>query len=167
MSAAPALPCVLTTATAVSRAALPTCRPRAIEGVAFYRNHTVGLLRRYFRVSMGIGRVPSVLGNMVFRSRVSSYRLRTFEDRVIFVLDIERCIRRLDRASQEVIAHMALEEFTPMEAAALTGQSVRSISRIYGESLDRLTWLFLENRLLTLHDDKLSRDSGKHGGNGD
>jgi hypothetical protein len=164
MSAAPAMPCVLETARAVA-AALPTGRPRAIEGLAFYRRHTAGLLHRYMRTSMEIGRVPSVLGHLTFRSRVSSYRLRTFEDRVIFIFDVEKCLKRLDPLSQQVVAHMALEDYTPMEAAALTGQSVRTVSRIYGEALDRLTRMFLEYELLYPYGE-VSRAGLGNGGNG-
>lgn len=156
MSAALAMPCILQTARAVADTGLPAVRPRAIEGLAFYRRHTAGLLHRYMRTSMEIGRVPCVLGNMMFRSRVSSYRLRTFEDRVIFIFDVEKCLKRLDPLSQQIVGHVALEDYTPMETAALTGQSVRSVSRIYGEALDRLTRLFLEYELLRPHEEKLS-----------
>lgn len=148
MSAAHALPWVLPEIAAVADASLPVARPRPLEGFAFYRKHVVGLLRRYLQISMEVGRTPCVLGTMVFRGRVSSYRMQTFEDRVIFIFDVEKCLKQLDRISQEVIAHMILEDYTSFETAALTGESVRSVARIYGAALDRLTRLFLEYRLL-------------------
>src|SRR5580700_7049064 len=87
MSAVLAMPCIVATATAVAEP-LPLARPKPIVGFAFYRKHTLALLHRYLRISMEIGRAPSALGRIVLRGRVSSYRLRTFEDGMIFVLDV-------------------------------------------------------------------------------
>lgn len=148
MSAALALPLVLHTAQAVTEAQCPAARARAIQGYAFYRRHTVALLRRYLRTSMEIGRMPSLLSNVVFRGHVSSYRLKTFEDLMIFVLDVEKCLRQLDRISQEVIAHMVLEDYSAFETALIVRESPRSVTRIYGEALDRLTRQFLDFGLL-------------------
>lgn len=143
MSAAPALTCVLPSALAVATPA-HGLRSRPIEGMAFYRRHCLGLLRRYLRASMEMGRAPCVLGNVVFRGRVSSYKISSFEDVLIFILDVERCLKRLDAVSQAVIAHVALEDYTMPEAAAMMGESERSVARIYGEALDKLTRLFLD-----------------------
>ena len=119
-----------------------------ITSMAFYRRYTELLLRRYMQVSMRMGRVPSVLGNCMFRGKVSSYRIHTFEDAVIFVYDIEKCLRRLSAEETELIARIALQEYTQAEAAALTGQSLRSVVRKYGEAVDGLTKIFLEKNLL-------------------
>lgn len=148
MSAAPAFACVLQTASAVASGDLPVARPRPIDGMALYRKHTVALLRRYLAVSMEMGRTPCVLGNIVFRGRVSSYRIASFEDLVIFIFDVEKCLKRLDAASQAAVAHIALEDYTLEETAAMTGISLRSMIRIYGSALDRLTRWFLECGLL-------------------
>lgn len=86
MSAAAAVPCVLRDAFAVAASDRPVWRAKPIEGYAFYRRHSVGLLHRYLRASMEMGRSPCVLGNVVFRGRVSSYRIGSFEDIVIFDL---------------------------------------------------------------------------------
>lgn len=123
------------------------------SGLAFYRKHTESLLRKYMRLSLDMGRMPCVLGKVVFRGRVSSYRIRNFEDAVIFVIDVERCLNRLDRPAQELIARIALQEYTQHEAAGLVGQSVRSIARKYGDALDKLTVKFLEKRLLIVSSD--------------
>lgn len=40
------------------------------------------------RASMEMGRTPSLLGTGIFRGRASSYRLRTFEDCIIFDLSV-------------------------------------------------------------------------------
>jgi hypothetical protein len=45
-----------------------------------YRERTVGMLRRYLRISIEVGRLPSLLGREFFRIRVTSYRVSTFED---------------------------------------------------------------------------------------
>lgn len=119
-----------------------------VDGIAFYRKRTELLLRRYLYVSLQTGRVPSLLGNSVFRGRASSHRIRSFEDAVIFLFDIEKCLKKLDAFSQELIARITLQEYTQEETAHLTGQSLRSITRKYGESIDKLTRIFLDMELL-------------------
>jgi hypothetical protein len=57
--------------------------------LGFYRKHTEAMLRRYLYASMQVGRSPSILGDPIGRGWVSSRPVRTFEDAVIFVLDIE------------------------------------------------------------------------------
>jgi hypothetical protein len=166
MSAALAFPVILASTSAVAELALPLARPRRLGGLAFYRRHTEGLLRRYLVTSMVIGRSPCVLGNVVFRGRVTSYRMQSFEDQIIFVLDVEKCLKRLDPASQQVVAHMALETYSPQETAELMSESVRSVARIYAEALDRLTRLFLDTGLLRPNGENLSRGEAENEGNG-
>src|SRR5436305_13986039 len=55
-----------------------------------YRERTLGMLRRYQRLSVEVGRLPSLLGREFFRTRVTSYHAGTFEDAVIFVHDVAR-----------------------------------------------------------------------------
>jgi len=45
-----------------------------------YRERTIALLRRYLRISIEVGRLPSLLGRELFRSKVTSYRMSSFED---------------------------------------------------------------------------------------
>ena len=118
------------------------------SSLAFYRRYTELLLRRYMQVSMRMGRVPSALGNCVFRGRVSSRQVQSFEDAVIFVYDVERCMKQLSPEEKELIARIALQEYTQTEAAELTGQSLRTVVRKYGDAVDRLTGIFLEKELL-------------------
>jgi DNA-directed RNA polymerase specialized sigma24 family protein len=113
-----------------------------------YRDRTVGLLRRYFRYSVELGRLPSLLGREFFRSRVTSYRMHSFEDAVIFVHDVERCLEKLDSFSQQLIARLALQEYTQAEAARLLHCSRRTVVRRYPEALDRLSRIFLKSELL-------------------
>jgi hypothetical protein len=128
--------------------------------VAFYRKHTEASLRRYMHLSMEMGRTPSILGNCMFRGRVSSYRVRSFEDAVIFFFDVEKCMKRLDPFSQDLLARIALQEYTQGEAAELMGQSLRSIVRKYAEALDRLTVIFLAVDLLKVAPPRSCQERG-------
>ncbi|HET6169107.1 MAG TPA: sigma factor-like helix-turn-helix DNA-binding protein, partial [Terracidiphilus sp.] len=118
--------------------------------VAFYRKHTEKMLRRYLYASMLVGRAPSILGEPVGRGWVSSRRVKTFEDAVIFVLDVERCLDRLGTADRALLSRIALQEYTYPEAASLLGISARAISYKYPLALDRLTELLLGAKLLIL-----------------
>ena len=55
-----------------------------------YRERTVALLRRYSRISIEVGRLPSILGRELFRSKVTSYRMSSFEDGVISCTTLSR-----------------------------------------------------------------------------
>jgi hypothetical protein len=132
---------------------MPQRRPaRAAESphpdVVVYRRNTVALLRRYFRMSIELGRLPSILGREFFRAKVTSYRMQSFEDVVILVHDVERCLERLDPASQQVVARVILQEHTYDEAAALMGWPRRRVARLVRDATDQLSAIFLETRLL-------------------
>ena len=160
MSAAPVLPYVW--ATVSQKPAGRDLRPPTLGGLAFYRRRTEILLRRYMSVSMDMGRVPSVMRNLDFRGHGSSYRIRNFEDAVIFVIDVERCLKRLDGFSQELIARIALQEYTQAEAAELMNQGVRTVTRKYSEVLDRLTSLFLDRELLISDTPESCQEEERH-----
>jgi len=113
-----------------------------------YRARTVALLRKYAKLSVEVGRLPSLLGREFFRTHVTSYHMSTFEDVVIFVHDVERSLEKLDRFSQKLIAKIVLEEYTHEEAARLMGYSERHVRRSYRESLDHLSQIFLRGGLL-------------------
>jgi len=55
-----------------------------------YRKRTEAILRKFFRMSVEVGRLPSILGSEFFRTHVTSYSVSSFEDAVIFVHDVER-----------------------------------------------------------------------------
>jgi len=61
-----------------------------------YRSRTVSLLRRYLRFSLETGRLPSFVGREFFRAKMTCYTATTFEDRVIFVSDVEKSLDRLE-----------------------------------------------------------------------
>ena len=108
------------------------------------------MLRRYLYASMLVGRAPAILGEPIGRGWVSSRKVKTFEDAVIFVLDIERCLKKLRPVDQAILSRMVLQEYTHAETAAMLGVSVRAISYKYKQALDSLTEMLLHAGLLIL-----------------
>ena len=100
------------------------------------------MLRRYLRLSMETGRVPSLMGREMFRGHVTSYRVHGFDDVVIFVHDVERCLTKLTEQQRTLIERIALQEYTQGEAAQLMGMSLRTVVRRYAEAVDLLTSTF-------------------------
>lgn len=115
---------------------------------AIYRKTTLAVLRKYLRMSMELGHLPSLLGKEFFRSHVTSYHTFTFEDVVIFTYDVELCLGRLPEKLQAVIARVVFQEYTQQEAAELIGCSLMSVRRWYTEAIDRLTEIFMRNGVL-------------------
>jgi DNA-directed RNA polymerase specialized sigma24 family protein len=108
------------------------------------------MLRRYLYASMQVGRAPSLLGDPVGRGWVSSRPIRTFEDAVIFVLDVEMCLNQLGSLDRQMLSRIVLQEYTQAEAASLLGMSVRTISYKFPQVVDRLTEKLLKTGLLVL-----------------
>jgi hypothetical protein len=123
--------------------------PSSNPDLWLYRDRTVGLLRRYMRLSIEVGRLPSLLGREFFRTRVTSYRASTFEDAVIFVHDVERSLEKLGDFDKKLIAKIVLQEYSQEEAAGLIGCGRRHAVRCYPEALDRVTEIFLKRGLLS------------------
>ena len=125
-----------------------TERPEDRE-LVFYREYTEAMLRRYLTISMEVGRVPSMLGRELFRGNVSSYNnVQAFDDAVIFVIDVEKCLQALAPGLRHLIRRIAIEGYTQQEAAALSGISLRTVTRRYPEGIDKLTRLFLDGKIL-------------------
>jgi hypothetical protein len=119
---------------------------------AFYRKHTENLLRRYLYASMQVGRNPNLLSDSVGRGWVSSRRLRTFEDALIFVLDVERCLSRLSHLDRQLINRRAIQEYTHQETAVMLGLSLRTVNFKFPQALDHLTEILVSTDLLVLPD---------------
>ncbi len=113
-----------------------------------YRGRTVAMLRRYMRYSIETGRLPSLVGREFFRSKVTSYRVTTFEDRVIFVHDMEKCLQRLDEISRQVLGRVVLQEYEHDQAARLLGCTRMTVHRKLLEALDKLSDILIEVELL-------------------
>ena len=131
---------------AAQAAPAPVAAPQ--PELAFYRKYTQALLRRYMRLSLEAGRVPSLMGREMFRGNVTHYRVHSFEDVVIFCHDVEKRLAQLGPLDRQLVKRIGLQQYTQGEAAGMLGLSLRNCVRLYAEMLDRLTSLFLEDRLL-------------------
>jgi hypothetical protein len=124
--------------------------PDLAPELSLYRDHCIALLRRYFRMSVEVGRLPALLGREFFRTQAHDYHVHSFEDMVIFVIDIERCLDRLDPIDKKLIALIVLQEYTHEEAARLLGYSDRQIRNRFADAVDTVSAMFLEKRMLAL-----------------
>jgi hypothetical protein len=122
--------------------------PTADPDLWLYRDRTSAILRRYLRLAVEVGRLPALLGREFFRTRVTSYHTQTFEDTVIFVHDVERCLGLLNHTEIELIAVIVMQEHPHYEAARMLRCTRRTIVRSYGEVLDRLSEIFLDREIL-------------------
>lgn len=132
---------------------------KPVVELAFYRKYTEAMLRRYLRISIQAGRVPSLLGRELFQGNVTSYRVHSFEDGVIFCFDVEKRLGRLSVMNQQLIKRIGLQEYSQGEAAGMLGLSLRNCIRQYGYALDELTEMFLEAGML----EPLKSCQGGHG----
>ena len=151
-AAAQLLPWVQASVAAPPKAEVPEQarnRPRPVSPeLAFYRKYTEGMLRRYVSMSMEAGRVPSLLGKEMFRGKVTSYQVHAFDDVVIFIHDMEACIRKLDDDQQWLIRRIALQQYTQQEASHMLGLKRQTIIRRYNDAMNRLTGILLDVKLL-------------------
>jgi hypothetical protein len=127
--------------------------PSVLDGemereLAPYRRRTVALLRRYARASVEVGRLPSLLGREFFRTRVTSYTMRNFEDVVIFVTDMEKAIKKLSTVGKKLLAMNILEEYTVDDVARLLGYNPKTIRRLVAGALDQLSQVLLAAELM-------------------
>lgn len=117
-------------------------------GLWIYRQRTAALLHRYFRLSLELGRLPSVLGREIFRASLHPRRNLNFEDAVIFVHDMEHCLEMLDGFSQEVLVWVVLQGYSQEETSKLLGCARRTVARHIPEALDRLSEILITQRML-------------------
>ena len=113
-----------------------------------YRGRTVAMLRRYMRYSIETGRLPSLLGREFFRAKVTAYTVVTFEDRVIFVHDMEKCLDRLDEFSRQLIARHVLQEHDRWATAKLLHCNEKTVRRYTPLVLDLLSEILIEVGLM-------------------
>jgi hypothetical protein len=134
----------------IAKPAVKTPEAGPLVSLGFYRKHTESMLRRYLYASMQVGRAPNILGDPIARGWCSSRPIRTFEDAVIFVLDVEKCLDQLGSLDRLMLSRIVLQEYTQAEAASLIGMGIRTISYKFPQALDRLTEKLLESGLLVL-----------------
>ena len=113
-----------------------------------YRGRTVAMLRRYMRYSIETGRLPSLLGREFFRAKVTSYTVVTFEDRVIFVHDMEKCLAKLDEFSRQLIARHILQEHDQAATGKLLHCTERTVRAYVPVVLDLLVEILLDVGLM-------------------
>lgn len=130
-----------------------------------YRGRTVKLLRRYLRMAIEAGRLPSMLGSAFFCSGVTSYSVVTFEDRVIFVRDMEICLEQLDEFSRQVVVYSVLQEHSLPEAARVLRCDEKTIRRQIPLALDDCSEILLKKGLLESLDS--NREESCQGGEND
>ncbi len=116
--------------------------------LCLHRDRCIALLRRYFKMSVELGRLPALLGREFFRARTSSFRTSSFEDAVIFVHDVERCLQQLAVFDQQLIARCVLQEYTRDEAARLLRCTRQTVQNRLPEAIDACTAMLLDRRLL-------------------
>lgn len=133
------------------RTAATQDEPKGIE-LFFLRAHTHGLLRRYLYSSFQPCRIGSTLRDPVGRGWVSSRPICTFEDAMLFVFDMEKCIKSLPSLDRDILTRVVLQEYTQSEAAALLGMSARTMSNKFPAAMDSLTRKLIEAELLILPD---------------
>jgi hypothetical protein len=127
------------------------CADWVAEGVEdrrIYRGRTIAMLRRYMRYSIETGRLPSLLGREFFRAKVTSYSVVTFEDRVIFVHDMDACLDQMEEFSRQLIARHILQEHDRWETARLLHCNEKTVRRLMPLALDQLTEILLEMGLM-------------------
>lgn len=79
---------------------------------------------------------------------MTSYTVVTFEDRVIFVHDMEICLRRLDEFSRQLIARHILQEHDRENTARLLGCNEKTVRRLVPMVLDQLSDILMESGLM-------------------
>lgn len=114
----------------------------------FERTRTMVLLHRFLRTALSIGRMPSLVGREVFRTQVQARPASAFEDAVLFVCDIEKCLGTLAPLEQRLIAFCVLENRSEWEASRQFHASQGFISRHLGHALDTLHVTFCSRGLL-------------------
>ncbi len=113
-----------------------------------YRKKTTALLRRYMRWSLEAGRLPSLLGRELFRAKITAFTATTFEARVIFLHDVEKCLDRLKSFDRQVVARVLLQEYDHESAARILQCTRRTLERRLPELIDELSESLLRSDLL-------------------
>ena len=124
--------------------------PAAPADVFCLRAHTHGMLRRYLYASMQPCRIACTLSSPIGRGWVLSRPIRTFEDAILFVFDMEKCIKALPSLDRDILNRVVIQEYTQSEAAQLLGMGSRTLSYKFPAALDRLTAKLIEAEILIL-----------------
>lgn len=94
--------------------------------------------------SMMMNRIACSMRDPTGRGWASSRPVRTFEDALIFVIDMSRCIDAPSKFDQTMLARLVKQDYTQPEAAELLGISHRTLTCKFPATLDRLTVKLLD-----------------------
>jgi hypothetical protein len=97
-----------------------------------------------------VGRSPSIFNQPIDRGWASSRPVETFEDCVIFVLDMEKALARISALDRLLLTRVVLQEYTVAETALLLNKSHRIINLRFADAIDRLTEILLNNGTLKI-----------------
>ena len=122
-----------------------------------YRKKTTALLRRYMRWSLEAGRLPSLLGRELFRAKITAFTATTFEARVIFLHDVEKCLDRLGNFDRQLVARVLLQEYDHESAAKILQCTRKTLERRLPELIDEVSESLLRSDLL----ERLPETSGE------
>jgi hypothetical protein len=128
----------------------PVGRPAPPPNMAFYRRHTESLLRRYLLASMLVGRSPALFQEHIVRGYSSNRPVHSFEDCVIFVIDVEKALSQVSALDRLLLNRLVLQEYTIPETALLLNKSQRIIGLRLADALDRLTGILIDNGTLKI-----------------
>ena len=116
--------------------------------ISLYREYTIAMLRRYSRLASDIGKIPSVMGKEFLKARVSFTRVNSFENDANYIVDMERCLAKVDAGSRWLIDKIVLEEYLLDEVAEVLGMSPRQMVRRYALAVDAVSEKLLDADLL-------------------
>ena len=116
------------------------------QDLYFYRRYTEALSAPLRPHVHGGGQGAVADGRRCFAATSPTTASVTSTMCVIFLHDIDRCLAKLDAEDQQLIARMALQQYTVGETAKLLGVMPRTVLRRYPHALDRLTRVFLDAR---------------------
>lgn len=114
----------------------------------FERARTMAMLHRFLRTALSLGRMPSLIGREIFRTKVHMRPAQALEDAVLFVCDVEKCLADLAPLHQRLIAFCILEDRSEWEASRQFQTNQKFISRHLAFALDLLHANFCQKGLL-------------------
>ena len=114
------------------------------------RPYTKHMLRRYAYLAY-TGRYGAAAPiDPVGRGWASSHAVRTFDDRLHFVIDMDRCFAKLPSLDRAMLKRNMIQGFTQEESAQLLGMSTRAFSYKFASALDRMTEQLIQYGLMVV-----------------
>jgi hypothetical protein len=112
------------------------------------QRRAAGVLLRYVRTALSVGRIPSPMGMLYVPARTRSRPHSALEDAVVFVCDIELCLEMLAEFDRHIVAFCIYEHHSEWEAARHFQKPQPEISRRLSRSLERLHAMFCQRGIL-------------------